>query len=257
MTNQHNPLCEDLVLFITGELDSEEEERFRSHMLNCTYCREEAIRLQEAWQTLAYDVEEVEVPTSLKSEILGSIFHTKESHSPSSIYVPANKLTIWYKIKPFLYPAFNPLSTSIITVLMLLIIGLSWMNMELRNEMIVLDQKDHPAHTQVLDVMKLQSTDTNSTVAGAAYLIQQGNEKNLVVHLNQMPATQGNQAYQVWLLKDGLRYNAGTFRIDLSGEGILTYKISDPNLTFEAIGITLEPDPYGTQPRGQKVLGSS
>ena len=64
--------------------------------------------------------------------------------------------------------------------------------------------------------------------------------------------TQGDEAYQVWLIKDGQRSSAGTFRVsDTSrGIGLLAMPIQGGKLDFDAIGITLEPDEHGSQPRG-------
>jgi hypothetical protein len=42
-------------------------------------------------------------------------------------------------------------------------------------------------------------------------------------------------------VKDGKRTNAGTFRIDFNGEGVITYHIDDPELTFDAIGSPWSP----------------
>ncbi|MEB3100594.1 anti-sigma factor [Ferviditalea candida] len=66
----------------------------------------------------------------------------------------------------------------------------------------------------------------------------------------------GDEAYQVWLIKDGIRHNAGTLRADHQGNGVLTYRLNGDDKAFDAIGITLEPDSHGTRPRGKKVLGT-
>ncbi|MCH6265043.1 anti-sigma factor [Neobacillus citreus] len=91
---------------------------------------------------------------------------------------------------------------------------------------------------------------------GNAYLLQEGGTTNLVIELNNMPRTNDEEVYQVWLLKNGTRQNAGTLKPDQNGNGLITYRLPQA-LSFDAIGITLEPNPNNTQPQGQKVMGTS
>jgi hypothetical protein len=56
-------------------------------------------------------------------------------------------------------------------------------------------------------------------------------------------------------MRDGRRSNAGTFRVDDSGLGVLTVGIR-PDERFDTVGVTLEPDAGGTEPRGRKVVSS-
>jgi hypothetical protein len=44
--------------------------------------------------------------------------------------------------------------------------------------------------------------------------------------------------------------------VDDQGNGVLTYNISAKYIGFDAVGVTLEPDANGDQPRGKKVLGT-
>jgi Anti-sigma-K factor rskA len=86
--------------------------------------------------------------------------------------------------------------------------------------------------------------------------LQQGEDKRLVVQVNNLPRLEGSEVYQVWILKNGNRENAGIFKPDESGAGVLTYQLAQ-NSDFDQIGITVEPDQYSTQPRGKKIMGSS
>jgi hypothetical protein len=70
-----------------------------------------------------------------------------------------------------------------------------------------------------------------------------------------MPRTKGDEVYQVWLLKNGNRQNAGTLKPDENGNGLITYRLPKGH-SFDDIGITLEPNPYNTQPQGYKVMGT-
>lgn len=76
----------------------------------------------------------------------------------------------------------------------------------------------------------------------------------LVLEASNLPRLQGTQAYQMWRIYKGQRWDCGTFTVDGSGHAMLTYDLNGP---ADGYGITLEPDADGTQPRGIKVLGVS
>ena len=63
----------------------------------------------------------------------------------------------------------------------------------------------------------------------------------------------------MWLVKDGKRSSAGTFRVNQKdrGIGLLAMPIASDKLAFDSIGITLEPDDQGDHPRGTKMYGSA
>ncbi len=112
---------------------------------------------------------------------------------------------------------------------------------------------------EVKTSISLQPADkaaVNMNTDGAAYILQQGEERRLIVQIQNLPSLQEVEVYQVWLLKDGKRRNAGTFKPDEAGTGSLTYKLSI-NDKFNQIGITREPDANSTKPRGEKIVGSS
>ncbi|MGG1398902.1 hypothetical protein ABE288_14000 [Bacillus salipaludis] len=48
----------------------------------------------------------------------------------------------------------------------------------------------------------------------------------------------------------------GTLKPDHNGNGLISYRLPE-NYLFDDIGITLEPNPHNTQPKGEKVMGTS
>ena len=82
-------------------------------------------------------------------------------------------------------------------------------------------------------------------------MVQDDTGTRLVVQASDLPALSGNEAYQVWLIKDGQPINAGTF-LSGDGKGALTYTMEPGD--YDMVAITLEPDAEGDQPRGRMVL---
>ncbi len=131
---------------------------------------------------------------------------------------------------------------------------LLYSNIQLKKE---LAADDLPMEVKTsLSLQPADKTAVNMNTDGAAYILQQGEERRLIVQIQNLPSLQKSEVYQVWLLKDGKRTNAGSFKPDEAGTGSLTYKLSI-NDKFNQIGITREPDSNSTKPRGEKIVGSS
>jgi hypothetical protein len=73
----------------------------------------------------------------------------------------------------------------------------------------------------------------------------------LVVDLPPLPA---DKVYQVWLIKDRAKYNAGWFTVDSTGYGQTVIIPVAPFWEFEAAGITIEPAGGSLDPTGVNVL---
>ncbi|OIK16662.1 hypothetical protein BIV60_03290 [Bacillus sp. MUM 116] len=240
--------CEILSLYITNELDEHEKNQFEHHLKTCIHCQYEIDSLQNAWQTLAYDLEETDVPESLKTDVMDFIF--KENNE-----LPVKKQHFLERLKLILAKQFSPLTAGITFILIIMLIGLSWNNNQLKSTISALENKE-VSPDQVVKIYNLKGEDLASSANGIAYLLQKGHETNLVITLNSMPQTNGKEVYQVWLLKNGIRQNAGTLKPDQNGNGLLSYRLPKDYL-FDGIGITLEQTPNHTQPKGQKVMGTS
>lgn len=238
--------CENLLSFIADELDAEEKRKFAEHMQHCEECSREYEQMTEIWNSLQLDFEEKEVPASLKAEVMDFVF---ENDKKSVRKIIQAKIEEWGR---FLQRQFTPIATGI----MLGIIGLIIMTIQGQNDPRE-DRKINSIPVEVLSTFSLQGTEkTDGGTNGSAFILQQGETKRLVVQVNNLPGLEGSEVYQVWLLKNGKRENAGIFKPSKNGEGMLIYPLAQ-DLNFDQIGITLEPDPYSSQPRGKKIMGSS
>lgn len=112
------------------------------------------------------------------------------------------------------------------------------------------------AETQPSIKVALAGTDSAPAAQGWAAVYTVEGEHYVLLSVNGLPPLSGEQAYQAWLIRDGKRTNAGTFLVDRMGRGGLVYRTEQP-FEFQALGITLEPDALGDQPRGTKVLGAT
>ncbi|WP_284036551.1 anti-sigma factor [Neobacillus sp. 114] len=246
--------CENLSLYMINELTALEKEEFERHLKTCTHCQHELESLQGLWQTLSYEVEEVDVPETLKADVMNFIFEENEAPQQEQKVKPTKKGFIDL-IKLNFKKHFSPLSTAVAVVLVIGLVGLFWNNLQLKETITALETKEADP-SQIVSTHILKGQGLAASANGNAYLIQEGSTTNLVIELNNMPRTKDEEVYQVWLLKNGTRQNAGTLKPDQNGNGLITYRLPQ-SLSFDAIGITLEPNPKNTQPQGQKVMGTS
>lgn len=235
--------CDHLLSYVANTLDATEQKKFKEHLNHCDECVKEYEQIMETWDELQFDFEEQEVPGSLKNEVLEFVFEQNRKGKDDTII---NKLKEWtYTIKR----QFTPLSTSLILVMLAMAFILTFQSNSLQTDGI-----SNPI--EIKSSMGLTSANQSiSNANGNAYIVQQGDEDKLVIQVNDLPRLEGSNVYQVWLLKDGERQNAGIFKTDELGSGVLTYHLPDGH-SFDKIGITMEPDQHSTEPKGEKIIGS-
>ncbi|MCZ0871713.1 anti-sigma factor [Peribacillus sp. AS_2] len=239
-----NTECANLLSFLSGELGEKEKKAFTEHLMHCSECTREYEQMTEAWNSLKWDFEEMEPSSSLKSEVMNFLFETDDE-------VPVRREKNW---SSFFFKQFTPVTSGLLLAALVLAFVLLYSNIQLKKELAAINL---PMEVKTsLSLQPADKTAVNMSTDGAAYILQQGEERRLIVQIQNLPSLQKSEVYQVWLLKDGKRTNAGTFKPDEAGTGSLTYKLSI-NDKFNQIGITREPDANSTKPRGEKIVGSS
>lgn len=232
--------CSYLVNYLTGDCTEWERAAFERHLRTCVTCREELSELQEVWESLPFDMEEVEVPADLKGQVMQSL-------QPNRIEPAERK-----KKRSFVW-----IYGTSAAIVLGFVVGIWWNNQQQAVSPIAGAALNQPA--EIVNTYQLKSFDTTMPGAsGTAYVLQSGDSHNVVINLQGLKETQGDWTYQVWYNKSGKRYNCGTLRVDEKGTGILTYaipvKVKDAQI--DSFGVTLEPDPNGSTPRGKKILGT-
>jgi hypothetical protein len=69
-----------------------------------------------------------------------------------------------------------------------------------------------------------------------------------------VPPPPAGSVYQIWLIKGGAGYRAGTLEVDSTGYGEAVIISVVPLIEFDAIGITIEPKDGSEGPTGASVL---
>lgn len=260
MMNRPSAGCENLTFYFVYELNGKERDEFEQHLKTCAKCMDELKGMEQVWNSLPLCMEEIEPPADLKEQVFSSLFPNEFARKPRTSFerIDVSRTPESYDKHKRDQIRWKALWNSTWTkaAVLFLFVGLSWNNLELRDELSTVENRmSSPA--QMVQTYTIASADPSmANASGNAWIIQSGDQKRLVVNINGLRSTQGNEVYQVWIVRNGERLNAGTFRVSEKGNGILTYTMRDQDVEFDQIGVTLEPDPYGDQPRGRKVLGT-
>lgn len=250
MTSEFNP-CEWLPSYLVEELTPQQTIIFEAHLALCDSCREELEELKQVWEGLPYTMELIEPPPELKAEVMNAIFNapepernTKEPERINWSFSSQLNRTKVYHVSLVSAAAF------------ILIIGgiLTWNRINEPKRIPAYHDQAEPALLQQEFQLKAYDA-SNPNSEGRVWMTRQDGQTQVVLRVSGLSETQGDEAYQLWMIKDGNRYNCGTFKVDREGNGILVYPLKY-ELQFDSIGITLEPDAQGAKPRGKKVLGT-
>ena len=246
MTGPH-PICDRLLEYVTGEIGAEDREAFERHLPECEGCRREVETLTAAWEALPFDMERIKPPRDLKRQVFAALDVLEGKPAPGTWRFAGRRA--------------RPAAAIVAAAAFLLVAGgLLWGSIaDLFRRDAAPFPPDLPAAVPVAEMewsVPLQPAEGERNDGyGIACVVRQGGSKQFIVYVFGARRTTGSEAYQVWLVSGSERRSAGTFRVsDERGVGVLTVPIRSDSFSFDAIGITLEPDADGSQPRGPRVF---
>jgi len=253
MDNKQTSVCDLCLDVLSGVCTDKERLAFEHHLPTCEACQSEKNELLFAWGALYANMESKEPPLDLKQQVMDAAF-ASDSNLGISNTVPNIRRTKTRRSRLYI--------ASVCVIATFFIAGSFWnvwLYHERTNGPLPLEEALSVSATQIQQVVTLKAqSPLESDAYGIACVVDNGQSKQFVLYVYGASETRGKQAYQVWLIKDGVRTSAGTFRVnaDSQGVGVLAMPIQSDTLSFDKIGITLEPDDRGDQPRGQKMFGS-
>jgi anti-sigma factor RsiW len=87
-------------------------------------------------------------------------------------------------------------------------------------------------------------------------VVREADQEMLLLTASGLPALRGAEVYHLWLLQGDRRRSGGTFTVAADGRGALVVHLPT-GVTFDAVGVTREPNASTRQPQGPKVLGET
>lgn len=253
--------CDYLIDCLIGEATAAERKAFERHLTDCPSCSRQWTDMLDVWNSLPGVADSSDPPAGLKEEVMQSIFGMEKRHAPgdraasaeqaapSPVRVPDLVSAPAASTRPRRNYALGAAAAAILLVVCV------WFYTARSDDSFVVNAIEQPLYVEQTYVLNA-SESSGADAQGTGWIVCQGNKKKLVLNTSGLAATSNDEAYQVWLIHDGKRQNAGTFWVDPKGNGVLVYDLPRRDAEFDTIGITLEPDSRGNRPRGKKVLGN-
>lgn len=245
-----NKLCDLVLEVLSGTCNDAERLAFERHLSGCEACQAEMEELRIVWEAIPIDMEQLEPPADLKQQVMDAVMAVEARQAP-----PGHNGIRRSKRRARSYLAAT--SAALFILLAASLLGNVWLYEEKSKLPLPIDQAlDLPA-AEIKQMVLLESVAQQGKSSGVVCVVGSGQNTQFVVYLFGAAKTAGEESYQVWLVKDGARKSAGTMRVDNDrGVAVLAVPLASEKLSFDSIGITLEPDDQGAQPRGRQIYRS-
>ncbi|MDQ0207846.1 anti-sigma factor [Alkalicoccobacillus murimartini] len=259
--------CNQLLDYYNGHLTSSQEEEFELHLIDCEECQEQLQELYELNDQVAELPSDAIPPEGMKERILQSVFETtetkattpeKQKPAPIPFQPKQKKRSQWLIAAAAVFLA--AIGTNLYTVNQLNETQSQLAFVESERDMLNSELEGIAAQPpgssqieQVITSTSLLSLEDENEHLGQASIVQQDDGFKLIVQVEQMPEPTDSEVYQVWLFQEETPLPAGSFVTNAAGEGAIVYDLdSDTNIEdlFEAIAISLEPQPDNQAPEG-------
>ena len=238
MNGEHERAQELLAAHALHALDDEDlaklEQLVRVHVNGCDECRAAMWSFEAVSADLAFAADPVEPPSSLAARLRRDL----RSQQPVSVW------------------ARSAVAASIILVLCALAV---W-NAHLHG-LVTRAESSQQLTGEVLDTMSRQDSrlvtlgaEGTSAMTGQVVAAYVPGRARLYL-FGSMPAPHHDRVYQVWLGRQGIYANEGTFVPESSGRVVIRI-MADPTV-FDAVLITEEPLNGSSSPSGRHVLTAS
>lgn len=228
--------------YALGILEEDEWMLVTRHIAHCDVCQRELATYAEISAQLANMTIQPNSPPTLKAKVLQQAQQASESTYPT-----VEKLSLRQVLRNLFR---QPVALTLGVVSVLVILFLAASNLLLWQRM-----NQIQAHTpgEYMQVVQLQGTDLAPETSGYVMVFKGQNYGSLaVIHA---PLLGEDQQYQIWLIQDGIRTSGGVFSVNEDGYGNLMVSASQTLDSFDAFGITIEPQGGSPQPTGEKILG--
>jgi anti-sigma-K factor RskA len=103
--------------------------------------------------------------------------------------------------------------------------------------------------------VSLKGTDVQPQAQGQ--LIADPSSQSAVLVIVGLTPLEAGKTYQVWLIQGETPVSAGLLKVDANGQGVLVVSSETPIGSFDALGISVEPEQGSPQPTGDIVVLSA
>lgn len=231
-------VVELLPAYALGILEESEAKMVSDHLATCDSCRADLRAYGQVVDGLPLAMVRVDPPASLKDKILQQATSTK-------LPAPAQPSRNWWQELNARLASVAPV-WGMVSLILIVVLGAS--NLFLWQRLNQVEDNQNRLAT-----VSLMGTDLAPGATGMLVISADGEHGTLVV--DGLPVLDASQQYQLWLIRDGRRTSGGVFSVDDEGYGSVWISSPDPLASYQAVGITKEPNGGSPAPTGERVLG--
>ncbi|KGX91319.1 hypothetical protein N781_04430 [Pontibacillus halophilus JSM 076056 = DSM 19796] len=242
--------ADQVIDYVNGNLSEREEKAFLKHLEECQECADEVKELQELMEDLPYSVEPSSPPPGMKERVLGHVFAEEEVEVDGTSFENKQEESKEKKGNVRNVLQRNWTKNLLAAALFLSLAGNAYL--------LAMNGDSSSEFAEGIDEIKNKVVLQGEQTGGAtASIIQQDNDKMLVVEADKLDSLQGDEVYQVWLIKGDTPIRAGSFTVNDAGEGAVAYALNKQTEDeWDTIAISKEPDASSETPQGTVILSS-
>lgn len=251
-----------LPFYALGALNEEERGFVDAYLNEHPEARQQVEEMGSAVSALPYGVLPVE-PSPHSKEALMSRVAADQRAAPSTRSQPSRPR--WMRFEDL----FRAFSLGAATVAILWAIVLSAQISRLRNEVSALSEALVAQSNQIEQInaqlpqatpptvitVSLKGTDVQPQAQGQ--LIADPSSQSAVLVIVGLTPPEAGKTYQVWLIQGDAPVSAGLLKVDTNGQGVLVVTSEAAIGSFDALGISVEPEEGSLQPTGDIVVLST
>lgn len=241
-TLDHSEVRDQLTDYALDDIDEGMARAIRAHLDSCPECRTIHDRLADGLASIGTLVPQVEMPAGHRDRFLAKLQETPAEAAPVPIQRRLPDRWLRYGV-------------AAAVALLLVASGLGiWLGRSGSDGDRMLDPRAAEILASGPAAIPLVA-DAATEAYGTLFVAPEGTEALLVV--DDLPATERDAVYQIWLVRDGVRTSGGVFTVDEHNAAVIV-SAPEPIAAFQSMGITIEPGPGGSAgPTGPRVVSCS
>lgn len=220
---------DDVIAYAFHQLAPARESTLKAHLAICSACRLKLSEIMDTVDQLGLTAPAVTPPAGLREQVIQRV-----------VAEAAQSRRRRLRIAPSWAAAAAAVAIALGSYSVLQVEGL-------RERIAGFVQTARPEQTVALQGVA-------SPASARVVFAQEGGGMRITLEGQGLAPLAPGEVYQLWLIKNGQRTSGGVFVVDAVGKGGMSTWLPG-EAPFDALGVTHEPDAFGVQPRGPKVMG--
>jgi anti-sigma-K factor RskA len=256
MSAPDTPNCETieplLAAYALGSHDSEARAVVEAHLHTCAGCRQTLAAYQRVAHLLPLGAPEAAPAPELRGRVLAAV---AAAAAGRPTHEPSHRTARWHELAR----RWRPRLAWALAIVMLAAL-LSW-NISLQRDLAearTAQQRDAAAMAALFEDSQIRQQELLGDApapAARGTLVLALSRNEAVLSVSGLPALPPGHVYQLWLVQQGKRTSGGTFVVDAEGCGSILVRTATPLTSYDAVGVTVEPDGGSPGPTTPRVIG--